>query len=93
VGAAVDPREDVLAAAQERVQALVDRARAAEIPCQCSIAFSHQPHEEILRAATEFQCDVIFMASHGEKGLRRVYLGSETQKVLAYAQMPVVVFR
>jgi nucleotide-binding universal stress UspA family protein len=89
---AIDPAE-LLAAAQERVQGLVDRARAADIPCQCSVAISYHPSEEILKAAGDFQCDVIFMASHGRHGLRRLFLGSETQKVLAHGSLPVIVFR
>jgi nucleotide-binding universal stress UspA family protein len=89
---AIEPAE-LLATAQQRVQELVNRAQAADIPCQCSVAISYHPFEEILKAATEFQCDVIFMASHGRRGLKRVFLGSETQKVLAHARLPVMVFR
>jgi nucleotide-binding universal stress UspA family protein len=83
----------LLDAAQRRVQELVDRAQSAEIPCQCSIALSYHPYEEILKAAADFQCDVIFMASQGHGGAGKVVLGSEAQKVLAHARLPVIVFR
>jgi nucleotide-binding universal stress UspA family protein len=33
------------------------------------------------------------MASHGRKGLEKLILGSETQKVLARSRLPVVVIR
>jgi nucleotide-binding universal stress UspA family protein len=33
------------------------------------------------------------MASHGRKGLNRLFVGSETQKVLAHTSIPVLVFR
>jgi nucleotide-binding universal stress UspA family protein len=89
---AIDPSE-LIAAAQHRVQGLVNRAQAADIPCQCSVAISHHPYEEILKAASDFQCDVIFMASHGRRGLRGIVLGSVTEKVLAHAKLPVMVFR
>jgi nucleotide-binding universal stress UspA family protein len=89
---AIDPA-DMLALAQARIQGLVDRAQAADIPCQCSVAISYHPYEEILKAASDFQCDVIFMASHGHRGLKGLFLGSETQKVLAHAKLPVMVFR
>jgi nucleotide-binding universal stress UspA family protein len=89
---AIDPA-DMLALAQARIQGLVDRAQAADIPCQCSVAISYHPYEEILKAASDFQCDVIFMASHGHRGLKGLILGSETQKVLAHAKLPVMVFR
>ena len=38
-------------------------------------------------------CDLIFMASHGRRGLSGILLGSETQKVLTHAKVPVLVFR
>jgi nucleotide-binding universal stress UspA family protein len=93
VGAAVIDSAEIVAAAQLRVQGLVDRAQAADIPCQCSVAISYHPHEEILKAASDFQCDVIFMSSHGSRGFRDIILGSETQEVLVRAKLPVVVFR
>ena len=33
------------------------------------------------------------MASHGRKGIKRLLLGSETQKVLAHTTLPVMVLR
>jgi len=33
------------------------------------------------------------MGSHGRRGIGRLLAGSETQKVLAYAPVPVLVFR
>jgi nucleotide-binding universal stress UspA family protein len=33
------------------------------------------------------------MASHGRRGVAAILLGSETQKVLAHTDLPVVVFR
>jgi nucleotide-binding universal stress UspA family protein len=38
-------------------------------------------------------CDLIVMASHGERGIASVLLGSVTAKVLAQANVPVTVFR
>ena len=39
------------------------------------------------------KCDVIFMASHGRRGLTKLIMGSVTQKVLTHAKIPVVVYR
>ena len=36
-------------------------------------------------------CDVIVMASHGRRGLAALLLGSETQRVLTHAPIPVLV--
>ncbi len=90
-GGTLKPRQ-LLAQARQRAQAVVDRARAAGVPCECCAALSYYPHEEIVRAAADFHCDAIFMASHGVRGLRKL-LGSQTQKVLAQVSLPVMVFR
>ncbi|MDM0046784.1 universal stress protein [Variovorax dokdonensis] len=47
----------------------------------------------LLQAARKHQCDLIVMASHGHKGLRRLLLGSQTQEVLAHSTLPVLVVR
>ena len=44
-------------------------------------------------AATKFKADLIVMASHGRKGLDKILLGSETQRVLAHTKLPVLVVR
>lgn len=47
----------------------------------------------ILAAAKKHRCDLIVMASHGRKGIKRLILGSETQGVLAHTTLPVLVLR
>ena len=49
--------------------------------------------EAILAAAQQQQCDLIVMASHGRKGITRLLLGSETQHVLTYATVPVLILK
>ena len=51
------------------------------------------PYEAIIGAATERNCDLIVMASHGRGGMGALLLGSETQKVLIHSQIPVLVVR
>jgi nucleotide-binding universal stress UspA family protein len=51
------------------------------------------PWEAILEAAKKKKCDLIFMGSHGRKGLAAVVLGSQTTKVLTHAKVPVLVTR
>jgi nucleotide-binding universal stress UspA family protein len=68
-------------------------ARAASVTCD-SVAIRHQqPWKAIIEVAGERQCDLIFMASHGRRGLSAVVLGSETHKVLTHSKIPVLVFR
>jgi nucleotide-binding universal stress UspA family protein len=51
------------------------------------------PYEGIIGAAESSQCDLIFMASHGRRGISGLLLGSETQKVLTHSKIPVLVYR
>ncbi|RJG14956.1 universal stress protein [Massilia cavernae] len=88
----VDSRE-LQAEARDRVEKIARAARDAGIECTTVVALSFRPHEEIIAAAQKYHCDVIFMASHGRRGLSRLLAGSETQKVLAYAPVPVLVLR
>lgn len=63
------------------------------IPVETLAVKSFSPAEAIMRATTEKECDCVFMASHGRKGLAAVLLGSETQKVLTHSKVPVMVYR
>ena len=54
---------------------------------------SFSPAEAIIEQAEKNGCDIIFMASHGRKGIAAVLLGSETQKVLTHSHFPVMVYR
>lgn len=82
-----------LALAQEHVDTIVAAASAAQVPCETVVVPGVSPHEEIVAAAARLNCDAIFMATHGRKGLNRLFAGSETQKVIAHAPVPVMVFR
>jgi nucleotide-binding universal stress UspA family protein len=78
-------------------QAIVDRVRdeaqARGVRASAMIALSDLVAESILQAARKHGCDLIVMASHGRRGLRRVLLGSETQHVLTHGEIPVLVLR
>jgi nucleotide-binding universal stress UspA family protein len=56
-------------------------------------ATSDIPYEAIIDAADGSGCDLIFMASHGRRGISGLLLGSETQKVLTHSKVPVLVYR
>lgn len=51
------------------------------------------PAEGIVTTAEERGCDLIAMASHGRRGLRRLILGSVAAEVLARSPVPVLVAR
>lgn len=49
--------------------------------------------DAIIAAAKKHKCDLIVMASHGRRGIKRLLLGSETQLVLTHSHVPVLVLR
>jgi nucleotide-binding universal stress UspA family protein len=49
--------------------------------------------QAIVTAAGKARADLIVMASHGRKGVEKLLLGSETQRVLARTRIPVLVVR
>jgi nucleotide-binding universal stress UspA family protein len=81
------------AAAKQRLEVVVTAAKEFDVPAETRVASSFSPYEAIIDAAREARCDVIFMASHGRRGLNAVLLGSETMKVLTHSTVPVMVYR
>jgi nucleotide-binding universal stress UspA family protein len=81
---------------QQQSQALVDaiqeKAHRRNVKAK-AITGSGAISESIIKAAKEHRCDLIVMASHGRKGVKRVLLGSETLDVLTHSHVPVLVLR
>lgn len=66
-------------------------ARAAGVPYDSAVLTSDRPYEAILSTAAARGCDLIFIASHGRRGIKGLVLGSETQRVLQNTTIPVLV--
>ncbi len=66
-------------------------ARDAGVVYDSLVVTSDRPHEAILDAAEARGCDLIFMASHGRRGVQNLMLGSQTQRVLQHTTIPVLV--
>ena len=88
-----DYEQRMLKVAAERLGQVADAAARAGISVETVTVKSFSPYEAIIDTAKSTGCDVIFMASHGRKGLSAVLLGSETQKVLTHSSIPVMVYR
>lgn len=83
--------ENVAGEARGILQKAEAAAAAKRVPCASITRISDRPALAIVAEARAQGCDLIFMASHGHKGLRALVLGSQTQKVLATAGIPVLV--
>ncbi len=99
IGQRLDPALlDSLVAArhQESAAALAAAcalAQEAGIPVDSERVKDDIPHRAILAAVGRLGCDLIVMASHGRRGMQGLLLGSETQRVLLRATVPVLVVR
>lgn len=73
--------------------AIQSAAESAGVKFSGSTVFSDAIAREIVRAAVDHGCDLIFMGSHGRSGWGQAILGSVTTKVLSTCQIPVLVHR
>jgi nucleotide-binding universal stress UspA family protein len=95
VGYATPPEHEKLIrrAVARHLGTIEAAARAAGVRCEVLSLTSDFPADAILATARKRHCDLVVMASHSRRGLRGVLLGSETQKVLARSEIPVLVYR
>lgn len=81
----------------DKGQAVVDdvqrEADALGVKASAVVVHSDLVAESIMSTAAKHNCDLVVMASHGRKGIKRVLLGSETQHVLTHSTVPVLVLR
>jgi len=91
--AAAEPTyiEESIALASEYLAQVKQLAGSAGVKYSGNHEIAERPHEIILRTCREKGCDLVVMASHGRRGLSRLLLGSETQKVLLEGEVPVLV--
>jgi len=68
-------------------------AHEAGVACDVLSVSSDSPWQAIVDAANAKGCDLVFMASHGRRGIEALLLGSETTKVLTHSKIPVLVCR
>ncbi len=79
--------------AQQAMERLKAMAATARVSCEVLSTRGVHPYEEIINTASAKGCDLIWMGSHGRKGLDKLLLGSETQRVLSHTALPVMVYR
>ena len=80
-------------AAQTVVNAVKKTAEDAGIKAKAVVVRSDVVSDAILSTIKKQGCDLVVMASHGRKGIKRLLLGSETQHVLTHATVPVLVLK
>lgn len=88
-----DYENEAIARAQGHLEAVRVLAKEAGVGYEGSYAFDPRTYTAIVGAAHRYDCDLIVMGTHGHTGLDRLVLGSETNKVLGCADIPVLVCR
>ena len=86
-------KKDCEERAQKLLGAITAAAKAAGVPCTVEHVMAEHPYEGIIATAVNNACDLVFMASHGRRGVSGLVLGSETTKVLTHTKLPVLVAR
>lgn len=79
--------------AQVQLNAIEKSAKSKGVVSKSVTVKSDVVSDAIIAAAKKQKADLIVMASHGRKGIKRLLLGSETQQVLTHSHIPVLVLR
>ena len=79
--------------ADKYLKVIADRARLIGVPCETYSMHHVSPHQAIITFATQTECDLIVMASHGIKGITGELVGSVTARVITNCKIPVLVYR
>ena len=79
--------------AMESLLAIKSLAQRQQVRVKPLVVMADEVASTVVQVAKRHKCDLIVMASHGRRGLKRLLMGSETQEVLALARTPVLVVR
>ncbi|MDU8913561.1 universal stress protein [Aestuariicoccus sp. MJ-SS9] len=83
--------------ARSAAQAILEEAAAQSasigVACETRHVNDKKPAEGIMDTAVLEDCNLIVMASHGRRGVRKMLLGSQTAEVIALSKTPVLVLR
>jgi nucleotide-binding universal stress UspA family protein len=82
-----------LSRAESYARNTCEAATKAGVDCDCVVALSAAPEEEIVEASRRFNCDLIAMATRGKMGvIDTLFSESTTLQVLQLSRIPVLVF-
>jgi nucleotide-binding universal stress UspA family protein len=84
--------ESDLEEAKAHVQKAVEMARKEDVPVETLTPIG-KPHEAIIEIAGGRGADLIVMGTHGKTGLKKLLMGSTTEKVIGRANCAVLVVK
>lgn len=89
------PVDDYERSAAEHAQAILEaaRERAKILGASCEVLHvkDRYPADGIIEAARSLGADLIVMASHGRRGVARLLIGSQANRVVTHSTIPVLI--
>jgi len=79
--------------ASRRIQDVRDACKTAGTTCEGHTIEALHPWEAVIEHAERMSCDLVVMASHGRRGLARLLIGSQANRVVTLSPVPVLVCR
>jgi hypothetical protein len=76
---------------RKHLESIKERASREGIPCETLICNDREPHQCIVKEASERQADMIIIGRRGSKGLAKLLMGEVAAKVIGYAPCKVLV--
>ena len=99
----VDVNDEFYAQVPHAVDKMVDKAKSLleEVKMNAetlgikteTIVREGEAYEKIVETAEDKNADMIFMGSHGRTGLKKLVMGSVTEKVIGFSTCPVMVVK
>ena len=84
--------EELVKKAKKFVYAVKEKAESQGINTEAFVR-EGESYKVITELSKEYNSNVIVMGSHGRTGIRRLLMGSVTEKVIGYAPCPVMVVK
>ena len=75
------------------LSAVASTAKNMDLTCKTIHEPARHPAEAIIACAKNNECDLIIMASHGRRGIKKVLLGSVANEVITHSMIPVLIYR
>jgi nucleotide-binding universal stress UspA family protein len=84
--------EEMIEKSKGILQNVKEMAEALNIKIE-TLVKEGEPYQKIVEVAKEKNAGVIFMGSHGRKGVRKLLMGSVCERVIGHAPCPVLVVK
>ena len=79
--------------ARNILSAAAAKAKELNVNCETLHVKDHHPAEGLVETAKSKGSDLIVIASHGRRGIKKVLLGSVAKEVITHSTVPVIVYR